>query len=229
MTQVMVERDDTLDVQGTVGSLTEPCLVEAARRGDLSAYGELVRRYERRVLRVIGRFILDAHLVEDLAQETFVRAYERLQQFDTSRRFGPWLLRIAVNISLDHLRKKKRRRWLFLFSESPAESPPEPATTNPRDQLDLRQEVHLLLQQLPENYRTVLILRDMENYSTAEIGAIMDRKEATIRWWLSEARRKFQQLWERRLEGNPPVFKGTPDPLVDFPSPETLDQGSIEI
>ena len=84
-------------------------LVEEARQGEQAAFGELVNRYERRLMRVIKRFIRDDELARDLAQETFLRVYEKLDMFDPSRRFGPWLFRIGVNLTLDFLRKRKRR------------------------------------------------------------------------------------------------------------------------
>lgn len=83
-------------------------LVEAGRRGDQAAYGELVLRYEQRLVRVVYRFVHNMETAEDLAQETFLKVYDRLEQFDSSRRFGPWLFRIGVNLTLDYLRRKKR-------------------------------------------------------------------------------------------------------------------------
>lgn len=176
-------------------------LVEESRRGDQAAFGELVQRYERRLLRVIQRFIRDPDIAEDLAQETFLRVYERLEQFDASRRFGPWLFRIGVNLTLDHLRRKRRRGWLALFSDQRRERWSDPGVADPREAIDLHQEVRSVVEELPEKYRTVLVLRDLENFSTSEIAAILDRTEATIRWRLAEARNRFQVLWERRQPG----------------------------
>lgn len=178
--------------------VTDARLVEDARRGDREAFGELVLRYERRLLRVILRFVTDRELARDLVQETFLRAYQRLDQFDPSRRFGPWLFRIGVNLTLDHHRKRKRRGWWSVFSDRPSERPVDPSVADPRGQLDLQQEVQAVLEHLPEQYRTVLVLRDLENFSTSEIAAILNRKEATIRWRLAEARSRFQELWMRR-------------------------------
>jgi RNA polymerase sigma-70 factor (ECF subfamily) len=165
----------------------------------------LVQRYERRLLRVIQRFIRDPDIAEDLAQETFLRAYEHLEQFDASRRFGPWLFRIGVNLTLDHLRRKKRRGWLALFSEQRQDHWPDPGMADPREAIDLHQEVRAVVEELPEKYRTVLVLRDLEIFSTSEIAAILDRTEATIRWRLAEARNRFQVLWERRQPGRTAV------------------------
>jgi RNA polymerase sigma-70 factor (ECF subfamily) len=174
-------------------------LVEEARNGEKAAFGELVNRYERRLMRVIKRFIRDEEIVRDLAQETFLRVYGKLEMFDASRRFGPWLFRIGVNLTLDYLRKQKRRGRWALFSESPAEKMPDPSVVDPRIYQNLQEEVRAVLAEIPENYRSVLILRDLENFSTSEIAAILDRKEATIRWRLAEARTRFQKLWEQRV------------------------------
>ena len=98
-------------------------LVEAARHGDQAAYGELVVRYEHRLARVIYRFVHNMETAEDLAQETFLKVYDRLEQFDSSRRFGPWLFRVGVNLTLDFLRLKKRRgRWSLLCVAGPPRS-----------------------------------------------------------------------------------------------------------
>ena len=195
--------DSTLDFGGDSvaehSAASDARLVEEVRHGDQEAFGELVRRYERRLLRLIMRFVSDFELARDLAQEVFIRAYERLDQFDPSRRFGPWFFRIGVNLTLDYLRKRKRRGWWKLFSEAATERPPEASVEDPRQQMDLAQEVRTVIEQIPEKYRTVLVMRDLENFSTSEIAAITDRKEATIRWRLIEARKRFQELWSKRL------------------------------
>jgi RNA polymerase sigma-70 factor (ECF subfamily) len=172
------------------------------RDGSHEAFAELVRRYESRLIRVISRFILDPVMVEDLTQEVFLRAYRKLELFDASRRFGPWLFQIGVNMTLDHLRKTQRRIKWTLFSQKRSEDQRtiDPETADPRSALDLSQEVRSVLDQIPEKYRTVLVLRDLENFSTSEIAAITDRKEATIRWRLAEARAKFQKLWTARIQ-----------------------------
>ncbi|WP_437203715.1 RNA polymerase sigma factor [Planctomicrobium sp. SH664] len=179
---------------------TDARLVDDTKRGDQLAFGQLVQRYERRLMRVLLRFVTDLDLAEDLAQETFLRVYERLDQFDPSRRFSPWLFRIAVNLALDHHRRRKRRLWTLLFSDRSSEQWIDPQVDDPRPEKDLQQEVRLVIQQLPEKYSTVLVLRDLENFSTSEIAAILDRREATIRWRVAEARNRFQELWEKRRQ-----------------------------
>lgn len=187
----------------------ESRLVDEARHGNQAAFGELVTRYERRMIRVILQFVRNQELAEDLAQEAFLKAYQRLGQFDASRRFGPWLFRIGVNQTLDYLRRRKRRGLWLLFSERRSEREPDPAIADPRQQLDLEQEVAAVLEQIPENYRVVLILRELQNFSSSDIAAILGRKEATVRWRLAEARTMFHDLWVKRRDGagiaNPPL------------------------
>lgn len=202
----------------------EALLVEEARRGSQHAFGELVQRYERRVVRVIKQFIHNVDLAEDLAQETFLKAWRKLSTFDPSRRFGPWLFRIAVNLTLDHLRRRKRRGWWSLFSESRAERPPDPATADPRQELDLRQEVQAVLEKIPESYRLVLVLRELENLSTSEIAAILGRAEGTIRWRLVEARNRFQQLWVKRRDQLPVPFASGAEGLLPSDDGESDDE-----
>src|SRR5690349_12479215 len=131
------------------GPVSDARLVDEVRHGDQLAFATLVHRYERRLIGVILRFARDIELARDIAQETFLRAYERLSQFDPSRRFGPWLFRIGVNLTLDYLRKRKRRVWPSLFSESPMEKGPDPATADPREARDLEQEVRKVLEGIP--------------------------------------------------------------------------------
>lgn len=173
-------------------------LVHDARSGDQDAFGTLVQRYERRVLKVIRRFIADPELAEDLRQEAFLRAFDRLDQFDPSRRFGPWLFRLVVNLTYDHLRRIKRRGRWALFSDTRSDRLPDPAAEDPRGERDLNAEVQTVLEQIPEMYRTVLVLRDLEGFCSSEVAAVLDRSEATIRWRLSEARRLFREAWQRR-------------------------------
>src|SRR5215212_2670979 len=80
-------------------------LVERVRDGDDRAFAALVVRYERKLIRVLTRLVHDEELARDLAQETFWKVYSRLDRFDTTRRFGPWLFRIGVNLGLDQLRR----------------------------------------------------------------------------------------------------------------------------
>jgi RNA polymerase sigma-70 factor (ECF subfamily) len=171
-------------------------LVERARAGDDGAFAVLVGRYERKLIRVLARMVHDEELARDLAQETFWKVYNRLDRFDTSRRFGPWLFRVGVNLGLDQLRRRTGPPTLSIERASGRRlDVPDP---DPRVRAELAQEVRFVLDRLPVPYRTILVLRDVEGFSSAEVAAVVGRQEATVRWRLAKAREMFRQLWERR-------------------------------
>ena len=174
-------------------------LVERARDGDDRAFAVLVVRYERALIRVLTRLVHDEELARDLAQETFWRVYNRLDRFDTSRRFGPWLFRVGVNLGLDGLRRHGPPPASSIDgSSSEGRRAFDLADPDPRVRDELAQEVRFVLERLPAAYRAILVLKDIEGFSTAEVAAIVNRREATVRWRLAKAREQFRDLWERR-------------------------------
>lgn len=182
--------------------LNDAWLVERTRRGDQAAFGVLVKRYERKLIRVLARLVRDPEVARDLAQETFWRVYNRLDRFDTGRRFGPWLFRVGVNLGLDQLRRVRSDPAPGSLDRIHGTdgTPFDPPDPDPRVQAELAQEVQFILAQIPISYRTILVLRDLEGFSSSEVAAIVGRREATIRWRLSKAREKFRQIWERRQD-----------------------------
>jgi RNA polymerase sigma-70 factor (ECF subfamily) len=195
---------------GSLSDLGDAWLVERAKHGDQAAFGVLVRRYERKLIRVLARLVRDPETARDLGQETFFRVYNRLDRFDTARRFGPWLFRVGVNLGLDWLRSRKGEAVPSVSLDrthqdgQPTLDLPD---ADPRIQADLVQEVQFVLERIPVSYRTILVLRDLEGFSSSEVAAIVGRREATIRWRLSKAREKFRELWQRRQEGEREVIK----------------------
>jgi len=174
-------------------------LVERARGGDDPAFAALVARYERKLIRVLVRLVRDEELARDLAQETFWKVYNRLDHFDTARRFGPWLFRIGVNLGLDQLRRRDGPPAASMDrisrDEQRAFDVPDP---DPLIHAELAQEVQFVLERIQVPYRTILVLRDLEGFSSAEVAAIVGRREATVRWRLAKAREMFREHWERR-------------------------------
>lgn len=201
-------RDDVLGVSppvdagtGTAPEVGDARLVEQARAGDDRAFAALVGRYERKLVRVLARLVHDEELARDLAQETLWKVYNRLDRFDTSRRFGPWLFRIGVNLGLDQLRRHETPPASSLSVDRSGGNGsreldlPDP---DPRLKAELAQEVQFILERIPVLYRTILVLRDLEGFSSAEVAAIVGRREATVRWRLAKARELFREQWERR-------------------------------
>ncbi len=204
-----------LDGPGDDLHLHDARLVENARHGDHQAFAVLVRRYERKLIRVLMRLVHQPEQAHDLAQETFWRVYTRLDRFDTARRFGPWLFRVGVNLGLDWLRSSKSTPPAAASidrTDANGQAVFELSDPDPRDQADLVQEVHYVLGLMPPGYRTILVLRDLEGFSSSEVAAIVGRREATVRWRLAKAREKFRDIWERRQDRAPGVVReGQPD------------------
>jgi RNA polymerase sigma-70 factor (ECF subfamily) len=174
-------------------------LVERSRSGDDRAFATLVSRYERALIRVLARLVRDEELARDLAQETFWRVYNRLDRFDTSRRFGPWLFRVGVNLALDGLRRQAPPPTASIHAASgDGRQAFELADPDPRVREELAQEVRHVLERMAASYRVILVLKDLEGFSTAEVASIVKRREATVRWRLAKAREQFRDLWERR-------------------------------
>jgi RNA polymerase sigma-70 factor, ECF subfamily len=188
---------------GVGGEVGDARLVERARAGDDLAFASLVTRYEPKLIRVLARLVHDEELARDLAQETFWKVYNRLDRFDTARRFGPWLFRVGVNLGLDLLRRHEVPAASWVSINQPAGEGrrafelPDP---DPRLRAELAQEVQFILERVPVLYRTILVLRDLEGFSSAEVAAIVGRREATVRWRLAKARELFREHWERRQD-----------------------------
>lgn len=144
-------------------------LVSRALAGDVRSYEELVRRYERLVGRILYPYARREVSVEDLVQETFLRAYDRLKTFNPEYRFKTWLLAIANNLGVDTLR---RRREVVEFNpETHAEAVrgPEALALDAERSRDVREAIMAL----PENYSVPLILRYSEDMSYAEIAEVL--------------------------------------------------------
>ena len=183
--QITTRRDSKSDAQ----------LIELIRRGNHQAFGDIVVRYENRLLRTLQRFVYDSDIARDIAQETFLRVYQRIARFDPSRRLGPWIFRMGINLAIDQWRRHKNH-------VKPLEKPDDllhpKCRESSQNHSELSEEVHVVLNMLPEKFRTVILLRDLENFSCSEIAAILNRRESTIRWRLSQGRKRFRTLWEKR-------------------------------
>lgn len=188
--------------------LSDAWLVEHARHGDHQAFAALVRRYERKLIRVLTRLVREPEQARDLAQETFWRVYTCLARFDTGRRFGPWLFRVGINLALDWLRSRPTELVFTAFRpsnryESDGRDAFEFPDRDRRVQAELAQEVQLVLALMPVSYRAILVLRDLEGFSCSEVAAIVGKREGTVRWRLYIAREKFREIWARRQDGSP--------------------------
>jgi len=166
-------------------------LVERVRAGDTEAFGSLVKRYSKRALSVAYRVLEHPEDAEDLVQDTFLVALEKIDTFRADRAFAPWLFRILINRGLNARKARSVRRT----SEIPADTPalggtPEKMT----ERAELRERVAAALAEMAEPRRTIVKLFELEGYSGPEIAEMLGLATGTIRWHLFHARSTLREI-----------------------------------
>ena len=165
-------------------------LVERARAGDHEAFRELVRRYEPVVASTVIGMLGQGADADDVGQETMIRLYRSLNRFAGRSSLKTYLTRIAINASLDALRR--RRRFLQRFW-SPGGDGPEPVAQDGTDGSS-RREVHGALRQLTPDHRAVVVLRLMQGYSTQETADLLNLPVGTVLSRLDRAKKRLATL-----------------------------------
>ena len=177
-------------------------LVARAREGDQAAFGELVRRHQAAVQRAALAASGSPADADDIAQDAFVLAFRRLKSFRGESSFKTWVLTIAWNQAMNHRRKAKRwfRRFTSVENEDGAihfaATGGTPEDLVARDQL--RDGIRDAIRALPGKLRDALLLAASGEYSYDEIGAMVNAKTGTIKWRVSEARRRVRESLDRR-------------------------------
>jgi RNA polymerase sigma-70 factor (ECF subfamily) len=174
----------------------ELVLVRAAKAGDISAFEELVRRYDRNVFRIAQHITHNREDAEDVVQDAFLKAYENLAKFQEQSKFYTWLVRIAVNEALMRLRRRRPERMVSLDEDVRTEDDTmkrEIADWSPNpEQIYTQGEMHEILQRtiqgLPPGFRTVFVLRDVEGLSTEETAEALDLSIPAVKSRLLRAR-----------------------------------------
>ncbi|HEX6372991.1 MAG TPA: sigma-70 family RNA polymerase sigma factor [Longimicrobium sp.] len=183
--------------------LDDSGVVAAHLAGDRLAFGELVERYQNRLLNFIYRTTGDRERAEDLVQETFIRVYRHLHRFDQTKKFSTWVYTISSNLAKNELRNRSRNPLVLfqtLMKNRDADTRPlewEDNTYRPDDlfrKRHLKSQVDAAVDQLPEHHRTVFILREMEGKTYEEIADITATNLGTVKSRLNRARNNFAQL-----------------------------------
>jgi RNA polymerase sigma-70 factor (ECF subfamily) len=175
-------------------------LLQRIRAGATDEFAELVRRHQARVFAVLHRYERDAHRVEDLAQETFLKAWRALAQFDSRAPFEHWISRIAVRTALDHLRKEKRHRNEIGFDELGEGAMDWLRSDDDKSELDSRSAVEILelaMRELPPADRVVITMQEIEGCSVKEIAAATGASSVAVRVRALRARAKLRQALEK--------------------------------
>ena len=183
-------------------------LVERAQRGDKSAFELLVVKYQRKLIRLLSRFIRDPTEVEDVAQEAFIKAYRALPSFRGDSAFYTWLYRIGINTAKNYLVAMGRRAPTVSEIESAdsdgsEESGQVPDYNTPENELMSRQiaeTVNRAVEDLPEELRTAITLRELEGLSYEDIAAIMNCPIGTVRSRIFRARAAIAEKLRPQLE-----------------------------
>jgi len=183
--------------------LDDSAVVAAHLAGNRRAFGELVERYQNRLLNFIYRTTGDRERAEDLVQETFIRVYRHLHRFDQTKKFSTWIYTISSNLAKNELRNRSRNPLVLfqtLMKNRQADERPlewEDNTYRPDDlfrKRHLKSQVDAAVDQLPEHHRTVFILREMEGKTYEEIADITATNLGTVKSRLNRARNNFAQL-----------------------------------
>lgn len=175
----------------------DEALVDRVLAGDVQCFELLMRRNNTRLYRAIRSLVADEDEVEELMQQAYVLAYTRLGQFSHGARFSTWLLRIGLNEALQRLRRD--RRWPRIAPEVLEEEPSMTAT--PEQSLARAQLNHLLEQlvdDLPDSHRSVFVLREIEQLSTAEVAEVLGITSDNVKQRLSRAKAMLRNALEVR-------------------------------
>lgn len=180
-------------------------LIERVRGGDVSAYDELVRKYERQVFRIAQRITQNREDAEDVTQDTFVKGFEKLDQFQGNSKFYTWLVRIAVNESLMRLRKRRTGKMVSIDEDVVTDEgsvPRDLADWAPDPEQNYSQaELHRILEKtikgLPPGFRVVFELRDVQGLSTEETAEALGLSIPAVKSRLLRARLQLRERLTR--------------------------------
>lgn len=176
--------------------VSEAQLIEAARAGNQRAMGELYAAHSGRVYSVVRRVVGDDHVAEDVSQDAWIRAFEKLHLFRGDAAFSTWMHRLAVNAAVNKLRSQGRRSKLETSPELelPVQEPDESVLN--------QKQLARALDALPNGYRTVLVLHDVEGLTHDEIGERLGIAAGTSKSQLHKARGRMRQLLEPKSTRN---------------------------
>jgi RNA polymerase sigma-70 factor, ECF subfamily len=201
----------------TQAGFNEAPLLERARKGDLTAFTQLIEKYEGKIFRLARHITNSQEDAEDVLQETFLKAYEHLGDFQGNSKFYTWIVRIAVNESLMKLRKRKSDRSVSLdeqidTGEDVIAREIAVWEDNPEDQYsqtELREILDQAVKSLPPIFRSVFVLRDIEELSSEETAEILNLTVPAVKSRLLRARLKLREKLTR-------YFKRKGDDIFDY-------------
>ena len=188
--------------------LSEHSLIEATKSGDETAFAEIMNRYRNPITNYLYRFLNDYEEAVDLAQETFVRVYFAIDRYHTQFAFSTYIYRIATNLAISEIRRRKRRKLLSLTGLFQGEDdqateyqPPDKRPLPDAELIDSERNntIAAAIAALPEKYRVPIILRDIEGKSYDEVAEIMELGLGTTKSRISRARGLLKEKLQNYL------------------------------
>jgi RNA polymerase sigma-70 factor (ECF subfamily) len=194
-----------IQTQGTEEVHPDVALVARAREGDVAAFEKLVKQYDRQVFRIAQHITQNREDAEDVVQDAFLKAYEKLDQFQGNSKFYTWLVRIAVNESLMRLRKRRTGKMVSIDEDVTTEDgsmPRDLADWSPDPeqlygQSELADILRRTIQGLPPGFRVVFVLRDVEGLSTEETAETLGLSIPAVKSRLLRARLQLRERLSR--------------------------------
>jgi len=189
-------------------------LVAQVRAGDVAAYDTLVRKYERQIFRIAQHITQNREDAEDVMQDAFLKAYEKLDQFEGNSKFYTWLVRIAVNESLMRLRKRRTGKLVSMDEDVQTDEGSVPRdfadwAPNPEQnytQAELAEILKKTIQGLPQGFRVVFVLRDVEGLSTEETAETLGLSVPAVKSRLLRARLQLRERLTRYFGRKAPAI-----------------------
>ena len=181
-------------------------LVHAARTGDVRAFNELVRRYRPRLLALALHLTGSAQDAEDIAQDSFLRAFQRIQEFEGRSAFFTWIYRIALNRSLQVIQQRRRRAGVDLDDPRVALAVAVDACNAPQSALELREiyaQLVYAFDRLSPLLRTTVVLTTLQGMSHPEAATVLNTTEGTIAWRMHEARNQLRRALDVAATAKP--------------------------
>jgi len=195
MTSIPQQR--VISQPGSYVQLDDEALILLFQRGDEHAYRFLVERHKERIRNLLFSMFHDPAVVDDMAQEVFIKAYQALPRFRFESSFYTWLYRIAVNKSRDELRRRKVRRFLtFQPLDEGMEKNLHDKMAHRPESHDAKELIGMGLQLLPEKFRTAIVLKDLEGLSYEEMAVVMRCEIGTVKSRLSRGRTMLRKALE---------------------------------
>jgi RNA polymerase sigma-70 factor, ECF subfamily len=184
-------------VRGSYSEDNEKMLVEASLRGDKRAFGEIVSNYERMVARTVKSMLGDSVFAEDIGQEVFIRLYYSLPAFRGDAKLSTYIQKIAVNLTLNELKRRKRIFSLFSLKGSDELHELDIPDSDFSERSEAAELVNKALMELEPGFRIVVVMRMLQGYSTKETAEILNLPVGTVLSRLSRAQDQLRKILEK--------------------------------